>query len=83
MCQASNAADLRALLADNVFIERLWRSLKYQCVHLNASETGSGLRPRLGRWIGCHNGQRPHSRPGNRTPDEVCGRIAALTRMAA
>jgi len=47
---------------DNVFIERLWRSLKYECVYLNAFETGSELRAGLGRWIGYYNGQRPHSR---------------------
>ena len=68
---------------DNVFIERLWRSLKYECVYLNAFETGSELSTDLGRWIGYYNGQRPHSRLGGRTPDEVYEQVAALTRMAA
>jgi hypothetical protein len=36
---------------DNVFIERLWRSLKYECVYLHAFETGSELRAGLARWI--------------------------------
>jgi len=36
---------------DNVFIERLWRSLKYECIYLHAFETGSELRAGLGRWI--------------------------------
>ncbi len=36
---------------DNVFIERLWRSLKYECVYLHAFETGSELRAGLGRWF--------------------------------
>jgi len=36
---------------DNVFIERLWRSLKYECVYLQAFETGSEARAGIGRWI--------------------------------
>ena len=46
---------------DNVFIERLWRSLKHECVYLHAFETGSELRTGLSRWIGYYNAQRPHS----------------------
>ena len=86
--------DGRGRWMDNVFIERLWRSLKYECVYLNAFETGSELRVGLGRWIAYYNGHRPHSRLGGRTPDEAYGQIAAtphpglapdvaLTRMAA
>ena len=41
--------DSRGRWTDNVFIERLWRSLKYECVYLHASETGSELRAGLGR----------------------------------
>jgi putative transposase len=69
--------DGRGRWMDNVFIERLWRSLKYECVYLNAFETGSELRTGLGRWIGYYNGQRPHSRLGGRTPDEVYEQVAA------
>jgi putative transposase len=36
---------------DNVFIERLWRSVKYECVTLHAFETGSDLRAGLNRWM--------------------------------
>lgn len=63
--------DGRGRWMDNVFIERLWRSLKYECVCLNAFETGSELRAGLGRWISYYNGYRPHSRFGGRTPDEI------------
>ncbi len=56
--------DGRGRWMDNVFIERLWRSLKYECVYLNAFETGSELCTGLGRWIGYYNGQQPHSRFG-------------------
>lgn len=69
--------DGRGRWMDNVFIERLWRSLKYECVYLNAFETGSELRTGLGRWISYYNGQRPHSRLAGRTPDEVYGRAGA------
>jgi putative transposase len=69
--------DGRGRWMDNVFIERLWRSLKYECVYLNAFETGSELRTGLGRWINYYNGHRPHSRFNGRTPDEVYGQTGA------
>ncbi len=86
--------DGRGRWMDNVFIERLWRSLKYECVYLNGFETGSELRTGLDRWVGYYNGQRPHSRLAGRRPDEVYGHGGAtpypghapnmaFTRMAA
>lgn len=74
--------DGRGRWMDNVFIERLWRSLKYECVYLHAFETGSELRAGLTRWIGYYNGQRPHSALAGRTPDEAYG-IMDTTRLAA
>ncbi len=56
---------------DNVMIERLWRSLKYECIYLNAFETGSEARAGIGRWIDRYNSQRPHSSLDDRTPDEA------------
>jgi putative transposase len=56
---------------DNVFIERLWRSLKYECVYLNAFETGSQARDGIGCWIAFFNERRPHSSLDGRTPAEV------------
>ena len=56
---------------DNVFIERLWRSLKYECVYLHAFETGLALRAGLGQWISHYNTRRPHSTLAGRTPDEA------------
>jgi putative transposase len=63
--------DGRGRWMDNVFIERLWRSIKYECVYLHAWETGSELRDGLARWIGFYNAHRPHSALGGRTPDEA------------
>jgi len=56
---------------DNVMIERLWRSLKYECIYLNAFETGSEARQEIGHWIDRYNTQRPHSSLDDRTPDEA------------
>ena len=61
--------DGRGRWLDNVFIERLWRSLKYECVYLNAFETGSEARTGIGRWIDFYNRLRPHAALGGITPD--------------
>jgi putative transposase len=63
--------DGRGRWMDNVFIERLWRSLKYECVYLHAFETGQDLYAGLSRYIRHYNGARPHSSLAGRTPDEV------------
>ena len=47
---------------DNVFIERVWRSIKYEEVYLHAYETVSAAREGIGRYINFHNTRRPHSR---------------------
>lgn len=74
--------DGRGRWMDNVFIERLWRSLKYECVYLHAFETGSELRAGLTKWIGYYNANRPHSGLGGQTPDEAYG-MGELMRLAA
>ena len=63
--------DGRGRWMDNVFIERLWRSLKYECIYLHVFETGSALRAGLREWIGYYNARRPHSTLAGRTPDEA------------
>jgi putative transposase len=65
--------DGRGRWIDNVFIERLWRSLKYECVYLYAFETGSELRVGLSHWIDYYNARRPHSTLAGRTPNEAYG----------
>ena len=56
---------------DNIMIERLWRSLKYENVYLNAYETGSEAKAGIGKWINFYNGQRPHSSLDGSTPNEA------------
>lgn len=65
--------DGRGRWMDNVFIERLWRSMKYECVYLHAFETGTELRHGLARWIAYYNTLRPHSGLAGQTPDEAYG----------
>jgi putative transposase len=74
--------DGRGRWMDNVFIERLWRSLKYECVYLHAFETGAELRTGLSRWIGYYNDRRPHSTLAGRTPNEAY-RAPEMERLAA
>ena len=75
--------DGRGRWMDNVFIERLWRSLKYECVYLNAFETGSEARAGIGRWIEYYNAARPHSALGGRTPTEAHAGLSDGIRLAA
>jgi|SRR5450759_804313 putative transposase len=75
--------DGRGRWMDNVFIERLWRSLKYECVFMNAFETGSEARAGIGRWIEYYNTDRPHSAFAGRTPDEVYATQANEEKLAA
>lgn len=63
--------DGRGRWIDNRMIERLWRSLKYECVYLNAFETGSEARKGIGTWISYYNENRPHSSHGLLTPAEA------------
>jgi putative transposase len=74
--------DGRGRWMDNIFIERLWRSLKYECVYLHAFETGSELRAGLTKWIGYYNAGRPHSALAGQTPNEAYG-ADEMTRLAA
>ena len=63
--------DGRGRWIDNRMIERLWRSLKYECVYLNAFKTGSEARRGIGAWITYYTEKRPHSSHGLLTPAEA------------
>ena len=68
---------------DNRMIERLWRSLKYECVYLHGFETGSKARTGIGQWLAYYNAERPHSTPGILTPDEAYESKTQPMRLAA
>ena len=63
--------DGRGRCMDNVFIERLWRSLKYEAVYLHDLEDGFVAQRVIAQWIGFYNEQRPHSALAGRTPAEA------------
>lgn len=68
--------DGRGRWMDNVVIERLWRSLKYECVYLNAFNYGSQAGMGIGVWMDCYNTRRPHSslrgQPRTRPTSQAC-----------
>ena len=56
---------------DNVFVERLWKSVKYEEVYLRPYDTVGEARASLGRYLAFYNRLRPHSSLDRRTPDEA------------
>jgi putative transposase len=68
---------------DNVFVERLWRSVKYESIYLHAYETPREVRVALARYFAFYNGHRPHQSLGYRTPDEIYFGTHELTGAAA
>jgi putative transposase len=64
--------DGRGRWLDNVFIERLWRSLKYEDIYLKGYTDGRQAKTGIGAWFAFYNARRPHQGLGNRTPIEVC-----------
>ena len=67
---------------DNVFVERLWRSVKYEEVYLRAYDTVAQARASLGRYLDFYNAKRPHSSLGARTPDQAYFNPQPLARAA-
>jgi putative transposase len=66
---------------DNVFVERLWRSVKYEEVYLRAYASVSEARASIGRYLDFYNRKRPHSSLDARTPD--CAYYEHLPQIAA
>ena len=56
---------------DNVLVERLWRTIKYEEVYLRAYASVSEARASIGRYLGFYNSRRPHSSLDGKTPDQV------------
>src|SRR5207248_11801988 len=75
---------------DNIFVERLWRSLKYEEVYLNAYASVAEAKAGIGAWLGFYNEERQHQSLGYRTPRQayqaecrwICGRSASPTGCA-
>ena len=74
--------DGKELWRDNVFVERLWRSVKYEEVYLRAYDSVSEARASIGRYLDFYNGRRPHSSLDGTTPDQAYFTALPL-RMAA
>jgi putative transposase len=68
---------------DNVFVERLWRSVKYEEVYLHAYDSVSAARTGLARYLEFFNTRRPHSSLDGKTPDEFYFASLPATRKAA
>ena len=75
---------------DNIFIERLWRSLKYEEIYLNAYATVAEAKTGIGAWLSFYNEERQHQSLGYRTPRQIyqeglwiCGRSALPTGCAS
>ncbi len=65
--------DGRGRYMDNIFIERLWRSLKYEAVYLHELTDGFKAERVIAEWIGFYNTERPHSALAGQTPAEAHG----------
>jgi hypothetical protein len=75
---------------DNIFVERLWRSLKYEEVYLNAYATVAEAKTSIGAWLSFYNEERQHQSLGYHTPRQIyqdglwiCGRSASPTGCAS
>jgi len=68
---------------DNVFVERLWRSVKYESIYLHAYETPREVRVALARYFEFYNAHRPHQSLEYRTPDEIYSGTQELRGAAA
>lgn len=68
---------------DNILVERLWRTVKYEYLYLHAFEGGHDLRDGLRSWVAWYNRERLHQGLGYRTPDEMYyGELKALPDVA-
>jgi putative transposase len=68
---------------DNVFVERLWRTVKYEEVYLRAYAGVTQARASIGRYLSFYNGKRPHSSLGGKVPDQAYINLATPIPAAA
>jgi putative transposase len=69
--QIAISMDGKGAWRDNVFVERLWRSIKYEEVYLKAYDSVSEARASIGHYLTFYNSRRPHSSLDRRTPDQA------------
>jgi len=89
-CGITISMDGKGRCMDNIFIERLWRSLKYEEVYLHAYASVGEAKAGIGTWLRFYNEERQHQSLGYRTPRQIyqeglwiCGRSASPTGGAA
>lgn len=75
--------DGKGRATDNIFIERVWRSLKYEDVYLHDYATLAEAEVGIGKWIRFYNVRRPHQAHDNRTPMDVYRGVGLVRRAAA
>ena len=75
--------DGKGRATDNIFIERVWRSLKYEDVYLHDYATLAEAHAGIAKWIRFYNVRRPHQALDNRTPMEVYRSVDVIRRAAA
>ena len=73
--------DGRGRCMDNIFIERLWRSLKYEAVYLHDLTDGFVAERVISKWIGFYNTERPHSSLDGKTPSEAYAHAGPVDMM--
>jgi putative transposase len=73
--------DGKGRFLDNIFIERLWRSLKYEEVFIKAYVSPAEARRGIGSWLAFYNDERPHQALGYLTPRAVFDGVAACGYM--
>lgn len=69
--KVSISMDGKGAWRDNVFVERLWRTLKYEEVYLHAYDSVAEARAGIDRYLSFYNGRRPHSSLDRQTPDQA------------
>jgi putative transposase len=74
--------DGRGAWRDNVVVERLWKTVKYERVYLHSYDTVSDARRSIMEYMDWYNKERPHSRLGRKTPDEVYAERMPQVKMA-
>ena len=67
---------------DNVFVERLWKSIKYEEVYLRAYDSVSHAKESIGKYLTFYNTRRPHSSLARMTPDQVYFKLQPLPKAA-